>query len=423
MILEKEVLVRLNSQTAIYYQSLNYKIPKYKDENGIMRVKRGTEILVKVKELPKYSNVKLTKICNYCGKKVKVSYNKILKGRDSSYGFQDKCKECSDIMKIKLVNNNKISNNYIAKSEPSFAQLLWDKSDAYKYTPYSNKKTDFKCPTCKMKINNKRIEDVYKYGLSCSNCSDGKSYPEKFIFNLLSQLKVEFISEKTFEWSEGKRYDFYLPDYNMIIEVNGGQHYKEGFKITGGRSLKEERENDKLKEDLAKLNYIIEYVTINAKYSNFDYIKSSILNNYEFKKIFDISHIDFLKCHEFATNSVVKLTSDLYNLGYSVSEIAKKLLIHRKTVSNYLKRATELKWCNYIPHFSKYNPVVQLTKDGVYLNEFKNMTSAKEATGATNISNTCSGRSKTSGGYKWMYKEDYIKQHKNSIDNGGNVID
>lgn len=44
-----------------------------------------------------------------------------------------------------------------------------------------------------------------------------------------------FEIEYSFSWQSNKkrRYDFYLPDYNLIIEYNGEQHYLENkyFKV------------------------------------------------------------------------------------------------------------------------------------------------------------------------------------------------
>ncbi|MEM5599205.1 hypothetical protein AAHB53_28045 [Niallia circulans] len=57
-------------------------------------------------------------------------------------------------------------------------------------------------------------------------CSDGFSIPEKFMFNLLDYLQVDFDYQKVFDWSLGKRYDFYIPMLNCIIETHGAQHYQ-----------------------------------------------------------------------------------------------------------------------------------------------------------------------------------------------------
>ena len=50
-ILEKKVWVGLNPQLINHFESLGYELPKYIDKNGIVRVKRGTQILVKVEDL------------------------------------------------------------------------------------------------------------------------------------------------------------------------------------------------------------------------------------------------------------------------------------------------------------------------------------------------------------------------------------
>lgn len=56
-------------------------------------------------------------------------------------------------------------------------------------------------------------------------------------------------------------------------------------------------------------------------------------------------------------------------------------------------------------------PVVQLDRDGVFIMEFSSARLAEDITGVKNpsISNACRGKLKTAGGFKWMYKDDYIK--------------
>lgn len=59
---------------------------------------------------------------------------------------------------------------------------------------------------------------------------------------------------------------------------------------------------------------------------------------------------------------------------------------------------------------SKYKRIIQLDKKGnEAINEFKSVTDAGKKVGLNpeNISRVCKGKNDTSGGYKWMYKEDY----------------
>ena len=51
---------------------------------------------------------------------------------------------------------------------------------------------------------------------------------------------------------ENRFYDFYLPDYNLIIERDGEQHYREFSRFA--KSQKEEHQNDIYKTELAKKN-------------------------------------------------------------------------------------------------------------------------------------------------------------------------
>ena len=126
-------------------------------------------------------------------------------------------------------------------------------------------------------------EGVFKRKLGCNVCGDGISYPEKFIEKVLIQLNVKHERQYKTNWSQNKRYDFYLPDYNAIIEVHGEQHYR----YTGrGRSLKEEQENDKFKEELALKNGIKHYIVIDCRKSDSQYIKSNLFNS-ELNELFD----------------------------------------------------------------------------------------------------------------------------------------
>ena len=54
----------------------------------------------------------------------------------------------------------------------------------------SNKHTDFKCPVCGYICKDKSINQVNRdMDVRCPICKDGISYPNKFIFNSLLQIK------------------------------------------------------------------------------------------------------------------------------------------------------------------------------------------------------------------------------------------
>jgi len=272
------------------------------------------------------------------------------------------CPICATENKINTRRKNAVKNKKsFADIYPHFVKYFKNKEDAYKYSYGSHKKTIIKCDICgkekEVTIKSVPINSI------CSFCNDFIPYTEKFVFNLLEQLGIDFDFHKTFDWSQNKEYDFYIPDLNILIEANGLQHYEESFiSIKGARSLKEEIENDNLKEYLALQNGILKqnYITIDCRHSTLEHIKNSILNNEKITSKFDLSNIDWLKCGEFACSNLVITICNLYNnKQVSNSEFIKfiqnKFKIAYKTVLKYLKSGTESKICDYNPKDSYRN--------------------------------------------------------------------
>jgi hypothetical protein len=61
------------------------------------------------------------------------------------------------------------------------------------------------------------------------------------------------------------------------------------------------------------------------------------------------------------------------------------------------------------PMFGKGKTVVQLTKDGQYVNQYVSAAEAQRQTSVnkSHIGECCRGEVKTAGSYRWMYLEDY----------------
>ena len=67
-------------------------------------------------------------------------------------------------------------------------------------------------------------------GQNCPKCKHSTSLGEKKIEKYLSELNIRFIKQKRFFFIKRKRtlpFDFYLPDYNLVIEFQGRQHYED----------------------------------------------------------------------------------------------------------------------------------------------------------------------------------------------------
>lgn len=240
---------------------------------------------------------------------------------------------------------------------------IWDKArwmvdlgvseeDAKKYMPQSNQEIEVTCPYCGRK-KKCRISHIYNYhSISCV-CGDGISYPEKFVYSLLEQLNIKFETQYSPEWLNSKqKYDFYLSDYNTIIETHGIQHYEESNR---GRSLQEEQENDRIKKELALNNGITNYIVIDCRNSEISWIKEQIFNS-DLSKLFDLSKIDWNKCHEFACSNLVKEVCNYWHEHREINgedifttDVSKVFNLDRTTISRYLKKGAKLGWCNYDP--------------------------------------------------------------------------
>ncbi|MGE7840771.1 zinc-ribbon domain-containing protein [Lysinibacillus sp. NPDC093712] len=249
--------------------------------------------------------------------------------------LNSKCPYCSNSKVLKGFNDMWTTN-------PELASLLNDPEDGYKYTFGTDVKLDWVCRDCGDCIKNKKVHQMQKQNIRCNSCSDGFSFPERVLYHTLRELSTDFIYELTFTWSQGKRYDFYIPSYKMIIEVHGEQHYEE----TGrGRLLVEEQENDRLKEQLAKENGIDLYIVIDARYSEFDYIKKNIIDS----RLLNIFNAD-LNWNQIFTNSqksVVFEAIEMWNKGYSVPYISSIIQKSRVSTSKYLSKGVKMNLCNY----------------------------------------------------------------------------
>ena len=423
---ETEVWVSCGYRTDEHYINKGYIIPFFIDSRNRKLVDRRKKILVKVEDLPERSNVKVTKICDICGDESskKQGYEAIILCRKNSKDKLDKCRKCSS----KKVGERRMKasiENCIATTYPEFAKSFWNKEDTFKYSPFSNQKADFKCLSCGRKIKDKAIHLIKRRGLSCI-CKDGFYYTEKFFYKFLEQLNIEFEYQKIFDWSidiktnntklDGtKIYDFYLNELNIIVETHGEQHSVKGFDTLGGRTLEEEQQNDELKESLAIKNKINNYIIIDCKFSEMEFIKLSILKS-KLNQLFDLSQIDWLECHKFACSSLVVEICELWNELKSVKKISEKLnpKLSRTTIYKYLKIGNSLDLCDYnvqkIKRFNRTKAIIQLNLNGEYIREWESQRQVTRELGIKHISPVCNGKRETAGDFIWMFKEEYTPQ-------------
>ena len=212
--------------------------------------------------------------------------------------------------------------NTIVITHPELVKYLVNKDDALK-SYGSNKKVPMKCPDCEFE-KPMRINTLVNYGFGCPRCGDGVSYPNKFIFNFLEQIikleKIkEFKTEKIFNWlvyefkhklRKGKLDCYFEVNSSAyVIEMDGGWHKKDN--AISGQTKEESKFIDDEKDRLCK-EHDIEVIRIDCGESKLELIKNNIMkSNLPQILNFDEEDIDWLKCHEFACNSLVKIACDL----------------------------------------------------------------------------------------------------------------
>lgn len=227
--------------------------------------------------------------------------------------------------------------------------------EAKLYSSRSAKKIFPKCPDCG-KIKNKAIYicNIFQsHSIGCE-CSDGKSYPNKFIIALLKQLNVDFDYEKTFSWAKQYRYDavIYLIDrsehFNITIEMDGGLGHGDE-KCNNVEDILKQRNDilDDMNKEICALKNGNYHIRIDCLKSDKDYIKNNILNS-KLAEYFDLSNIDWDKCDQFALKNIVKEICDYIKNNDSVNynDISNKFCISKSTVGRYLKRAKNNRMIN-----------------------------------------------------------------------------
>ncbi|PFH86468.1 hypothetical protein [Bacillus sp. AFS088145] len=105
----------------------------------------------------------------------------------------------------------------------------------------------------------------FKHGERCPVCSESNG--EKIVREWLESKSIIYKTQYIFPM-DTKKYDFLLPFENIIIEVNGKQHYEEvDFSGKGkGRTLAQEQANDKVKQKFAE-NLGYKYIVVDYRES------------------------------------------------------------------------------------------------------------------------------------------------------------
>lgn len=338
-ILYKNNKYNVGHSTIIYstLQKILYPINfKYNIGDNIIDKKRNITLLNRES---KYNNNYLEKIykchCNKC------TYEYFTNEQSIDYGCGCPC--CSNKIVVQGIND-------IPTTDPWMIPYFPDgEEEARLYTSGSTKEIYPICPDCgRIKDKPMKINTIKHTKSIACKCSDGTSYPEKFFMSVLDQLNIRYkwqLNKKDFEWCGKYKYDFYLIDYNYIIEIHGEQHYRDcGF----GKIYENQKLIDKEKESLAIKNNINKYIIIDCRNSNIKWIKDNLEKSI-LSKIFDLSKVNYIECNEFASKNIIKEICLYYEKHKPIlsRDLAKKFKIGVTTLNSYLHKGNELGWCNY----------------------------------------------------------------------------
>lgn len=157
--------------------------------------------------------------CQYCSNK------KLCENED--------CKDCFN----KSFASNKRSIFWSDKNEIKPRQIL----------KKSGRKFIFNCDKCKNEFESV-IKNINNNNTWCPYC---KNKTELKLLNWLKQKQLKIKGQVIFDWAKNKKYDFLLEDYNLIIELDGRQHFQQ---VSNWRPPEYNKKNDELKNKLALEN-------------------------------------------------------------------------------------------------------------------------------------------------------------------------
>lgn len=247
-------------------KELNWNFPQPNVTNFEDYIGQKINKLTLIKILPESkNNFKYGLFKCDCGKEIEVRLNNWKSGNTKSCGCHKKevQKEFQRNLKglklgpgSKKYNNRKDltnqTNGYLTALYPteevgSGLSIIWAcKCDA----PCEN------CPTNHFhKVEAKRFSKTR----ACKFCTIKFSHGANEIREILIKNNIKFELEKYFSDCKDQKplpFDFYLPDYNTLIEFDGEQHYKPVSNFGGEEKFKVQVLHDKIKNEYCLKNNI-----------------------------------------------------------------------------------------------------------------------------------------------------------------------
>ena len=172
-------------------------------------------------------------VCKTCGKEFWQVPDNHLRGHG--------CPEC------RYIKQRLTTEQFIKKAR----QVHGDKYD-YSKVDYKNAETKV-CIICPKHGEFWQEPGTHLKGKGCPECNNSKG--EERIKFYLEKHNINFIHDEVcLEFLNNMRPDFYLPNYNLVIEFDGMQHFEPNEMFGGEEGFKKRQELDKLKNQLCEEN-------------------------------------------------------------------------------------------------------------------------------------------------------------------------
>ena len=286
------------------------------------------------------------------------------------------------------------------------------------YTIGSSKKIFPKCPHCtKVKSKPMSISTIYRFrSIGCS-CSDGRSYPHKYMRSVLEQIQLECIEEYSPSWLERRSFDFYLPSREIIIEMDGGLGHGKAIFKNSKTSSSESLRIDMWKDAQAE-KHGLRVFRIESEVSKSSYMSSNI--KAALSQILNLRDVDWLLCDKWATKNLHKEICVYYEKHKPIEtkELACMFGMSKWHLPKILAKGRELGWCTYNPISAfaenlakihqKISKKIDVYKDGVFIASYPSMSSLARNSFSdfgvkfciTEISRAANGKRGSYKGYK-----------------------
>jgi very-short-patch-repair endonuclease len=163
------------------------------------------------------------------------------------------------------------------------------------------------------------------------------------------QLQINFENEYNPEWIKPKKYDFYIPSMNLIVEMDGGLGHGKNKHGKSNISKEESKAIDDYKDEQAR-KHGIKVVRIDCDYKHnnrFEFIKQNIIDS-KLNEILNLNKIDWDECELFGLTNLIKIACDYKNNNseLTTTQIGKIMGYHPTTILSWLKQGNGI-WCNY----------------------------------------------------------------------------